>query len=329
VDVRILREKDVRRLVGPAEALRAVREAFAKLARGQATLPGVIGLDIPEHEGEVHVKGAHLHGSPFYSIKEAAGFYGNAKKGLPVGSGLVLVFDATTGMLRLIVLDNGYLTEVRTGAAGALAADLLARREIETVGIIGSGGQARYQLEALLGVRRPRRVFVYGRSPASAAAFAREMAERFSLAVTTVGSAREAVVDSDVVVTTTPSRAPIVRAEWVRPGTHITAMGSDGPDKRELESAVLAKADKVVADRLDQCLRLGEIHHAVAEGAFDAGRVHGELGELAAGLKPGRTSDQEITVADLTGVGVQDAAMADLVAASAFAAGLGETIATS
>ena len=117
-----------------------------------------------------------------------------------------------------------------------------------------------------------------------------------------------------------------MRAEWVRPGTHITAVGSDGPDKRETESAVLARADLIVADRLDQCLRLGEIHHAVAEGAIDAGRVHAELGAIAAGLARGRGSDGEITVADLTGVGVQDAAMADLVAAAALAAGLGESI---
>ena len=131
MDVCILREAEIRRLVSPAEALAAVREAFVKLARGQATLPGVIGLDIPEQEGEVHVKGAHLHGSPFFSIKEAAGFYGNARKGLPVGSGLVLVFDATTGLPRMILFDHGYLTELRPGAAGALAADLLARRDVE------------------------------------------------------------------------------------------------------------------------------------------------------------------------------------------------------
>lgn len=131
MDVCILREAEIRRLVSPAEALAAVREAFVKLARGQATLPGVIGLDIPEQEGEVHVKGAHLHGSPFFSIKEAAGFYGNARKGLPVGSGLVLVFDATTGLPRMILFDHGYLTELRPGAAGALAADLLARPDVE------------------------------------------------------------------------------------------------------------------------------------------------------------------------------------------------------
>jgi ectoine utilization protein EutC len=326
VDVRILKEGEIRGLIGPADALRAVREAFAKLARGQATLPGVIGLDIPEHRGEVHVKGAHLHGSPFFSIKEAGGFYDNPRRGLPVGSGLVLVFEAATGLLRLILLDNGYLTELRTGAAGALAADLLARRDVTTVGILGSGGQARYQLEALLGVRQPREVFVYGRSRPSAVTFAHEMEDRFCLPVTAVDSPQQAVASSDLVITTTPSREAIVRSEWVRPGTHVTAMGSDGPDKRELQGALLARAEKVVADRLDQCLRLGEIHHAVAEGLLDARLIHGELGELAAGLKPGRTSETEITIADLTGVGVQDAAVADVVAAAALAAGLGQTI---
>src|SRR5262249_43480757 len=161
--------------------------------RGEATLPGVIGFDVPAHRGEVHVKGAHLHGSPFYSIKEAAGFYDNATSGLPVSSGLVLVFDAATGFPRAILLDNGFLTELRPGAAGALAADRLAGEDAATVGIIGSGAQARYQLEALLGVRRPRRVLVYGRSPASAGAYARETSARFGLPVSAVATAHEAV----------------------------------------------------------------------------------------------------------------------------------------
>lgn len=324
--VRVLREREIRGLIGPREALAAVREGFVRLARGEVTLPGVIGLDLPAHAGEVHVKGAHIHGSPYFSIKEAAGFYRNSERGLPVSSGVVMAFDATTGFLSTILLDNGYLTELRTGAAGALAADLLARREIDTVGIIGAGGQARYQLEALLAVRRPRRVVVWGRSAERAALCAREMNGKFGLRVDAAASAREAVESSDIVITTTPSREPIVRADWLRRGTHVTAMGSDGPEKRELESAVLARADKVVADRLDQCLRLGEIHHAVADGSLDPARIHGELGELAAGLKPGRTSDAEITIADLTGVGVQDAAVAAFVASAADAADLGETI---
>jgi ornithine cyclodeaminase len=272
------------------------------------------------------VKGAWLHGTPYFSVKEAAGFYANAERGLPVGSGLILVFDATTGFLRALLLDNAYLTELRTGAAGALAADLLARREVEQAGILGAGSQARYQLEALLGVRRPRRVKVWGRTPERARACAAELQQRWGLPVAAVATAREAVAGSQVVVTATPAREPILRAEWVDPGTHVTAVGSDGPDKRELDVELLARADKVVADRMDQCLRLGEIHHAVAAGRFSPGRLHAELGEIAAGLKPGRTSDAEITVADLTGVGIQDAAVANLVVEEALRRGLGETL---
>lgn len=326
MSVLVLREREIRRLIGPEEARREVREAFVRLARGEVTLPGVIGMDLPAQGGEVHVKGAYLHGAPFYCIKEAAGFYTNPERGLPVGSGMMLVFDATTGFLRALLFDNGYLTELRTGAAGALAADLLARQAVRQVGVVGCGTQARYQLEALLGVRRPERALVYGRSAEKAGAYAREMESRFGIPVVPVETAREAVSGSDLVVTTTPAREPIVRADWVEAGTHITAVGSDGPDKQELEVEVLAKADKIVADRLDQCLRFGEIHHAVAARAIRAERIHGELGELAAGLKPGRTSEAEITVADLTGVGVQDAAVAGYAVQEAIRGGVGQVI---
>jgi len=326
MQVLILREPQIRSLIGPTQALTAVRDAFARLARGEASLPGVIGLDVPPHGGEVHVKGAWLHGTPYFSIKEAAGFYANLARGLPLSSGLILVFDATTGFLRAILFDNAYLTELRTGAAGALAAELLAPRVARQVGILGSGSQARYQLEALLGVRRPERVVIWGRTPEHVDACVAEMRARFGLPVAAAASAREAVEGSAIVVTTTPARQPIVRAEWVGPGTHVTAVGSDGPHKQELEAGLLARADKVVVDRLDQCLRLGELHHAVVAGLYSADAVYAELGELAAGLKPGRAADGEITLADLTGVGVQDAAVANLVVSEALRQGIGETL---
>jgi ornithine cyclodeaminase len=322
----LLREPQIRGLIGPAQALGAVRDAFARLGRGEATLPGVIGFEVPSQRGEVHVKGAWLHGTPFYSIKQAAGFYANLERGLPPSSGLILVFRADTGFLRAILFDNAYLTELRTGAAGALAADLLARRSVRRVGIVGAGSQARFQLEALLGVRRPERVAIWSRTPERSAACAAEMQRRFGLPVVAVASARDAVEGSEIVVTATPSREPLVRADWVRPGTHVTAVGSDAPDKRELEAALLARADLLVVDRRDQCLQLGELHHAVEAGLLSVDAVHAELGELAAGLKPGRSADHQITVADLTGVGVQDAAVANVVVAEALARGLGETL---
>ncbi len=326
MEVLLLSERQVRDLIGPAEALPAVRDAFIRLARGEALLPGVIHLDMPKSGAEVHVKGAHLHGSRFFTIKVASGSYANPDRGLPVGSGIVLVFDAVTGLPRAVLFDNGYLTDLRTGAAGALAADLLARRDIDRVGIIGVGTQARYQLAALLGVRKPERVIAFGRSEAKAAAFAVEMEKLHGVRALPAQTVEQAVRGSDIVITVTPSREPLVRAEWVLPGTHITAVGADGPDKRELEVEVLQKADKVVADRLDQCVRFGEIHHAVEAGVLRPEDVYAELGEIAAGRKAGRTSDREITVADLTGVGVQDAAVAELVVDAATRRGVGKAL---
>ena len=141
-----------------------------------------------------------------------------------------------------------------------------------------------------------------------------------------VKTVEQAVRGSDVVITVTPSREPVVRAEWIGPGTHVTAVGADGPDKQELELEVLKKADKVVADRLDQCVRFGEIHHAVEAGVLRPADVYAELGDIAAGLKRGRTSEQEITVADLTGVGVQDAGVAELVVTVATRRGVGKAL---
>jgi ornithine cyclodeaminase len=324
--VLVLREAEIRRLIGPAEALAAVGEAFAKLGRGEAILPGVINLDVPAQRGEVHVKGAYLTGVPHFAIKVASGFYGNPERGLPMSGGLMLAFDATTGLLAAVLFDNAFLTELRTGSAGALAAELLARRTIRRVGIVGAGSQARFQLESLLLVRRPEEVAVWGRTAPRAEACARELRGRFGVAARAVSSPREAVLGSDLVVTVTPSREPLVEADWVGPGTHITALGSDGPDKVELQPALLGKAGKVVADSLAQCLRLGEIHHAVANGFLTPESIHAELGDIACGRKPGRTSEDEITIADLTGLGVQDTAVASLVVAEARRRGLGQAL---
>jgi ornithine cyclodeaminase len=270
-------------------------------------------LDIPGTRTEAHVKGAYLRGTSTFSVKVASGSYDNPARGLPSGGGLFLVFDATTGLPTAVLFDNGYLTDARTGAAGALAADLLAKRKVDRLGIVGVGSQARHQLATLLQVRRPKAVAAWGRDRGKAEAYAKEMEARHGLPVEAVPSVEVAVRDSDVVITVTPSHEPLVRANWVEAGMHITAVGADAPDKQELEAEVLGKTDKVVADRLDQCLRFGEIHHAVEKGVLRKEDVYAELGEIVAGLRRGRESDEEITVADLTGVGVQDAAVANRV----------------
>jgi ornithine cyclodeaminase/alanine dehydrogenase-like protein (mu-crystallin family) len=325
-DVLALSEADVRALVGPREALECMRSGFTALHHGRVTQPAIMDLEFPDADGEAHFKGAHIHGVPTWSVKAATGFWSNATRGLPVTSGLSLVFSAETGLLAALVLDNGYLTELRTGAAGALAADLLAPKEVEQAAIIGAGGQARYQLEALLGVRRPTRVVVASRTRAAAEAYAAEMRRRFEIDVSVAADVETAVRSSQLVVTTTPARQPIVRAPWLAPGTHVTAMGSDFAEKQELEVEVLARADVVVADHPPVAARNGELHHALEAGVVRLEDVV-SLGALAAGEVAGRTDDVQLTVCDLVGVGVQDTAVAAEAVRRALETGTGRMLA--
>jgi ornithine cyclodeaminase len=313
--LRIVGEEELRAAVPAEAAIAAVEAAFAALARGEARLPPPMGLDIPEAPGEVHVKAGHLAGSPFYAVKIATGFYRNADRGLPTGSGLVFVGDAATGFPAALLLDNGWLTDLRTGAAGAVAAKHLAGAELARVGVLGAGIQARFQLRCLAALRAIGDVAIWSRSPGRAAACAAEMAAELGVPVRAVATAEEAVRGRSLVYTVTPSRAPLVRPEWVEAGALVVAVGSDGPEKRELEVGVLAAVDRVVADHLGQCLRLGEIHHAVDAGVLRPGDVV-ELGDVVLGRVPGRRHASDRIVCDLTGVGVQDAAIAAVAMAA-------------
>ena len=312
----ILEEDALRSAVTPRLAVAAMREAFRADGEGRAHVPAVINLDIPAHHGEFHVKTAYIEGVACVAVKIASGFLDNPARGLPSGSGLIAVFDAATGMPAALLLDNGFLTDIRTGAAGAIAAEYLAPATIGIVGVIGSGLQARHQIRCLREVRNFTRVVAWSPDVRRLAAYCAEMrVEGFD--VSAAGSAQVVCEAADVLITATPSRTPLVRAEWLRPGQHITALGSDSPGKQELEAACLARADLLVVDRLTQCASFGELRHALDAGLLGADRVHGELGELVAGLKPGRTSAQQITVADLTGVGFQDTAIANAAISTA------------
>lgn len=312
--VRVVRADEVRRAVElDPEALEAVRDAFVRLSAGDAVQPPVLRIDVPEHRGEIDVKGAYLRGLDSFAVKLSSGFFGNPERGLPTASGLMVVIDAATGFVRAVLLDEGYLTDVRTALAGAIAADLLAKREVDTVAVLGAGGQARWQLRALLRVRRPRRVVVWARRDEAAQRYASEMSAALGLPVTVVADAEAAVRGSDVVITTTPATRPIVRASWLHPGLHVTAMGADAEHKQELEPEVLERADVLVCDSRPQARRIGELRGA-SQAAVEVGDARvAELGEVLAGVRPGRTSAQQISVCDLTGTGVQDTAIARLV----------------
>ena len=302
-------EQALRAAVSADRAVEVIREAFRADGEGRTNVPPVINLEIPSARGEFHIKTAHIDGVPYVAVKVASGFYDNGAKGLPSGSGMMALFDAGTGLPAALLFDNGFLTDLRTGAAGAIAADCLARKSIATVGLIGSGVQARHQVRCLRVVRSFSRIVAWSPTRARLDEYCAEMAAD-GYEVTAAHTAEEVCAAADVLITTTPAREPLVRAAWLRDGMHVTAVGSDSPGKRELEPACLAISDILVVDRYGQCAAFGELKGALDAGLLTRDDVHGELGEVVAGRKPGRTSATQITIADLTGVGFQDTAIA-------------------
>ena len=305
----ILEEAALRAAVSPKRAVDVTREAFRADGEGRTRVPPVINLDIPARNGEFHIKTAHIEGVPHIAVKIASGFYDNPARGLPSGSGLMALFDAATGMPCALLLDNGFLTDVRTAAAGAVAAEALARTSIDTVGVVGSGVQARWQVRCLAVVRNVHRVVAWSPNRARLEAYCAEMRQE-GYDAEAAASVKEVCGVADVLVTATPSRSPFVHAQWLREGMHVTALGSDSSGKQELAAECLDRADLVVVDRLTQCSAFGELRHAIEAALLTRHDVHAELGAIVAGRKEGRTSDAQITIADLTGVGFQDTAIA-------------------
>lgn len=309
--MKIIDEDAIRAAAGLTDVRAAVRGALESLARGAVVQPEVIGMELGAG-AEVHVKGGYIHGRTHFVVKVVGGYPQRKRDGQSGSAGSVFVFDATTGDLSAILQDNGLLTELRTAAVGAVAADVLAKRDVDVVGVIGTGSQARYQIPALLEVRRPRSLIVYGRDRERTKLYADEMARLYGLNARIATSIEEVARTADLLVTVTNAREPLVRSEWVGAGTHITAVGADMPGKQELDPQLLARA-KLVVDRLQQAATQGELQHALAAGLLKQDDVWAELGDILIGQRPGRTDDLEVTVADLTGVGVLDAAVAELV----------------
>jgi ornithine cyclodeaminase len=306
----LLSEEEIRSAIREAHALESADLAFRALGSGGATVPLPLTLAIHDHEGELHVKAAYLHGSRFFVVKAATGFYQNATHGLPSGSGLMILFDASTGFPLALLQDNGYLTELRTAAAGVLAAQHLAPRTFERIAILGAGAQARYQLRAFAGVFHWLKTSVWSRTRATAQRLCDAMRDDLSSDLVVAESAEAAVRGADIVITVTPSTSPILRGEWLAPHATVIAVGSDDPAKRELDDAVFERADRLVVDSLTQSARLGELHHAIGAGLANVEDCT-ELGEIVLGKSMGRMGN-ELIVCDLTGLGVQDAAIAEM-----------------
>ena len=326
--IRILNEKEIRDLVSlDLSVVAAIEKGFSELAKGNALVPPIMMIPVPEKMGEVDIKSAYVKGLDRMAIKIASGFFENHRRGLPSQSGQMLVVSAETGFLQGVLLDNGYLTQVRTGAAGAVAAKYLAPQAADSVGVIGSGVQARFQMAGLKLVRPFSTIHMFSLdAEGDRDRYVRDMQRQLNVRVVKAKSVEAVVKESAIVVTTTPARKGYLKAEWLHPGLHITAMGSDTEEKQELAPDVLVAADLLACDLRTQSLRLGELRGAVEANLLPADAPMAELGAIVNGETPGRTDEKQITVCDLTGVGVQDTMIAINTLALAEAQNVGLTI---
>jgi ornithine cyclodeaminase len=294
-------------------AVRMIEQGFIAYSRKAVLVPPIQNFYFAAANGDCCIKSAYVEGAETFAVKVSAGFYGNPALGLPTNSGLVMIFSAKTGEPVGLLQDGGWLTSVRTAIAGRLAAQVLAPREVRAIGIVGTGDQARFQLEYLKPVTTCREVHAWGPDAEQGQRFVADMsAQGFN--VTFHDNPEPVARNANLIVTATPSREALLKSEWISAGTHITAVGADGPGKQELDAQIVARANAIVVDSIEQCSKYGEISHALSAGLIQV-RALLELGDVLA--RGGRARDDrdamQITVADLTGVAVQDAQIADSV----------------
>lgn len=304
---------EIRSVIATIDLTSAIEAGFVAYSEGKVVVPPVGELLFDEPPGDTHIKYGYVRGDGVFVIKIASGFYGNAALGLPSGSGLMLVFSQKTGFLDSVLLDEGYLTNVRTALAGRIVARYVAPKEVKAIGVFGTGTMARMQVTYLSTETSCRDIVVWGRSDESLRRYCEDMTA-LGYSVTPTRDAQVVTNTCNLIIMTTPSTEPLIQVGQVRPGTHITAMGSDTPEKQELDSRILGQASIVVTDSIEQCQSRGEIFHAIRGGHIAAQDVR-ELGDLIRTGAHARTSEGQITIADLTGVAVQDIQIAKAVCA--------------
>ena len=286
------------------DVVTCIEEGFIAYSRNEVVVPPVGEMLFEDPRGEAHIKYGFIKNNDYFVVKIASGFYENFKFGLPTNSGLMLLFSQKTGELLAVLLDEGQLTAVRTAAAGAVVAKYMAPTTVHRIGIIGAGDQARRQLLMLGSVIACRDVTVWGVSQEEVDLYKQDM-ETLGYSVDTTLDPAVVAKTCNLIVTVTPARHPLLHNDKVRPGTHITAIGADTPEKQELDSKILARADIVVADSIEQCQSRGEIYQATKANLLE-GTKPIELGNLILNQQFWRSSDDQLTIADLTGVAVQD-----------------------
>lgn len=307
----ILQWSQIEPLLKNLDVNESMKNAFINYSKGLAVIPPVGELIIDDAPGDVHIKYGYIRGGEHYVIKIASGFSGNTDLGIKPGQGMMLLFNLKTGQPTTILIDNANLTDIRTGIAGAIVSKELASEGLDNALIIGTGVQARYQARYICENMKIKNLHLWGRDSKKVTKLIEDLSH-IKVNLVAEEDLESAVNSSRLVITTTSSKKPLIKSEWVQKGTHITAVGSDTHEKCELDSRLLAKADLVVADSLEQNLLRGEVHQAIKKECITAKQVI-EIGEIFNRSQSGRTAPSQISVADLTGVAVQDLVIAESV----------------
>jgi len=306
----ILNRKEIEALIDYEKAINAIREAFIAVSRGEVNLPPVGHITFPDEQADCHIKYGHMRGQENFVIKIATGFPNNTTD-IPNNNGLSLVLSAQTGEVKAVLHDEAVMTDIRTGIAAAIASKALGRANSKSILIVGTGIQAQRQIEAHTAIfGKDMKFTIWGRSFEKAEAIAAQFQENLTCFVS--DDLETACKQADFIVTTTGTFKPIIEQSWIKRGTHITAVGADAPGKQELQTELVTTADIIATDIASQCLDHGEIATAEQKGLLDHNTLV-EFGDLLAGKKTGRTNDDQITIADLTGIAAQDIAIANVV----------------
>ncbi|MDP7273549.1 MAG: ornithine cyclodeaminase family protein [Candidatus Marinimicrobia bacterium] len=308
--MKILYCDEIKTIVRGLDLLPLIKKGFVAYSEGRSVVPPVGELSFKDPPGDVHIKYGYITGDEYYVIKIASGFWNNEQLGISNGQGMMLLFKQQTGQCEAILLDDAYLTDVRTAVAGAICAELFTN-DVNCIGVLGTGLQARMQVQYLKNITSCHKVLVWGRNRKKMEIYQKDMA-RLGFQVDLSSAPKEVAKECNLIITTTASTVPLLSSINIQPGTHITAMGSDTLTKQELEVDILSMADLVVADSIAQCKERGEIFHGLTSGSITKDEIV-ELGSILNGSQAGRSSPDQITVADLTGVAVQDIQIAAAV----------------
>ncbi|MBT2786283.1 MULTISPECIES: ornithine cyclodeaminase family protein [unclassified Halomonas] len=301
----LLKKEEVSKLICMQETIDAVREAYKAFSRGEVVQPDYIGIDLPDPRGEIDFKAGYYKANEIISMKTSSGgFVDNPAHGLPSGMGNILLFDAMSCAL-ICAMDGSLITGLRTGAAGAVSVQVLARKNAKKITTIGTGNQARMQIRAINEVMKIEEIHAWSRNPATLSRYKEDIESEFGIPVILANSNKEAVEQADILITTTRGKGPLVNADWIKPGTHIVAIGTDQQGKQELDPEIFRHA-KIVNDSIEQCVTKGETCHPLHENIITRNDIHGEIGEILLNKKPGRENDTEITIFDSTGMAIQD-----------------------